>query len=264
MRALVKVRVLIADDEPLAREGLRAELLSDPEVEIIAECANGREAVSSITKHSPDLVFLDVQMPVLSGFSVIEAVGVARMPVAIFVTAYDEYALRAFEAHALDYLLKPVESERLRAALKRAKERLSLSNTAAFGQQLGDLLEELKSLREAKAGRERGLERIAVRSKERVIFLETDDIDWVESEDNYVRLHKGKETHLLRETMASMEARLASSGFMRIRRSVLVNGRRIKELRPLFNGEYEILLQDGTRLQSSRRYRKNLNILLEP
>ena len=259
-----KVRVLIADDEPLAREGLRAELLSDPDAEIVAECANGREAVSSIRKQLPDLVFLDVQMPLLDGFGVVEAIGAARMPVVIFVTAYDEYALRAFEAHALDYLLKPGRSERLLAALRRAKEQVSLKSTTTFGQQLADLLQELKAGREGKRRRGRYLERVAVKTKERIIFLDADDIDWVESQDNYVRLHRGREAHLLRETMGSLEGRLDPSQFLRIRRSTLVNVGRIKELRPLFGGEYAVVLHDGTELRSSRRYRKNLALLLRP
>ena len=260
MKALGKVRVLIVDDEPLAREGLRAELLSDPDIEVAAECANGRDAVAAIREHSPDLVFLDVQMPVLDGFSVVEAVGVEQMPVVIFVTAYDEYALRAFEAHALDYLLKPVNGERLRAALNRAKELLSLKKATGLNQQLSDLLRELKAGREG----ERYLERIPVKTKERIIFIEADDIDWVESEDNYVRLHRKGEAHLVREALSNLEGRLDPSKFLRIRRSALVNVRRIKELRPLFNGEYVVVLQDGTRLRSSRRYRKNLDPLLQP
>jgi two-component system LytT family response regulator len=264
VKPMMKVRVLLVDDEPLAREGLRTELLSHPDVEVVAECANGRAAVSSIREQSPDLIFLDVQMPVLDGFGVIEAVGVERMPVVVFVTAYDEYALRAFEAHALDYLLKPINSERLQAALRRAKEQVSLKNTTAFGQQLADLLQELKAGREGQQRRGRYLKRIPIKLKERVIFVETDDIDWVESQDNYVRLHRRGEAHLLREALSSLESKLDPSKFLRIRRSTLVNIRRVKELRPLFNGEYIIVLQDSTRLQSSRRYRKNLDLLLQP
>jgi two-component system, LytTR family, response regulator len=259
-----KVRVLIVDDEPLAREGLRVELSSDPEVEIVGECAHGRDAVSAIQEQSPDLVFLDVQMPVLDGFGVVEAVGTGRMPVVIFATAYDEYALRAFEAHALDYLLKPVESERLAAALTRAKEQIGNKNAAALGRQLAGLLQELKAGREGQELRGSYLERVAVKKKGRIIFMEADDIDWVESQDNYVLLHQGRESHLLRETMSTLEGRLDPSKFLRIRRSTLVNVRRIKELLPLFNGEYSIVLQDGTQLRSSRRYRKNLDLLLQP
>jgi two-component system LytT family response regulator len=263
VKAFGKVRVLIADDEPLAREGLRAELLSDPDVEIVAECSNGGEAVSSILKLSPDLVLLDVQMPVLDGFGVVEAVGVARMPVVIFVTAYDEYALGAFESHALDYLLKPVRSERLHRALSRAKKQVSLKKTDDFGQQLADLIQELKSERQGKEQQQSYLERIAVKTKERIIFLDADDINWFESQDNYVRLHRGRDTYLLRETMKSLEEKLDPARFMRIRRSTLVNVKRVKELHALFNGEYVIVLQDGTQLQSSRRYRKNLDLLLQ-
>lgn len=260
----MKVRVLIVDDEPLAREGLRAELLSHPEIEIVAECSNGREAVQSIQRQAPDLVFLDVQMPVLDGFGVIEAVGAGRMPVVIFVTAYDEYALRAFEAHAFDYLLKPLNSERLGAALRRALEQVSLKNSTALGKQFADLLQELKAGLGGRKLQEKYLERIPVKTSESIIFVEADDIDWVETEDNYVRLHSRGETHLVRAAMNSLASRLDPSKFLRIRRSTLVNVRRVKELRPLFNGEYIIVLHDGTRLQSSRRYRKNLDLLLQP
>lgn len=264
MKPLAKVRVLIVDDEPLAREGLRAELLPHADFEVVGECANGRDAVSSIRGLSPDLVFLDVQMPVLDGFGVVEAVGAERMPVVIFVTAYDEYALRAFEAHALDYLLKPVNGERLRAALRRAGEQVTLKNAGAFGRQLAELLEELKAGRGGAGRRGTYPGRIPVGTRERIIFVEADEIDWVESQDNYVRLHRGGEAHLLRETLNSLEGRLDPSKFLRIRRSALVNVGRVEELRPLFNGEYLVVLKDGTRLRSSRRYRKNLDLLLRP
>ena len=264
MKASGKIRVLIADDELLAREGLRADLLSDPDVEIVAECADGREAAASILEHSPDLVFLDVQMPVADGFGVVEAVGAERMPVVVFVTAYDEYALRAFEAHALDYLLKPVSAERLHSALGRAKEQISLKSDADFGRRLADLVEELKAGR-AHADRPAPYaERVAVKTGGRIILLDAGEIDWIESQDNYVRLHRGREAHLLRETLSSLESRLDPSRFLRIRRSALVNVGRVRELRPLFNGEYGLVLGDGTELRSSRRYRKNLDPLLRP
>ena len=264
MKQTTTVRVLIVDDEPLAREGLRAELLAYADVEVVGECANGREAVSFIRSRSPDLVFLDVQMPALDGFGVVEAVGAGRMPVVIFVTAYDEYALRAFEAHALDYLLKPVDADRLGAAVARAREQVSLKNADALGRQLADLLRELKAGREAAERRATYPGRIPVRAGERIIFVEADEVDWVESQDNYVRLHRGGEAHLLREALSSLEDRLDPSKFLRIRRSALVNVARVRELRPLLNGEYLVVLKDGTRLRSSRRYRKNLDPLLRP
>lgn len=257
-----KMRVLIADDEPLAREGLRAELLAADDVEIVAECANGRAAVASILAWAPELVLLDVQMPLLDGFGVVAAVGAARMPVVIFVTAYDEYALRAFEAHALDYLLKPIQSERLHAALARAKDLVALKNNAGCGGQLAALLEELRTERE-QGRREAYPARVAVKTRERIIFLDAEEIDWIEAQDNYVRLHRGREAHLLRATMSSLEGKLPAAQFLRIRRSALVNAARIKELRPLLNGEYVVVLQDGTELRSSRRYRCNLDLLLQ-
>lgn len=263
MNAAEKVQVLIVDDEPLAREGLRAELVSEPDIEILAECANGRDAVSFIREHSPDLVFLDVQMPVLDGFAVIQAVGAERMPVVIFVTAHDEYAVRAFEAHALDYLLKPINSRRLRDSLGRAKKQIAQKKNVGLSGQLTDLLQELKASGRITGPREY-LERVAVKVKERVIFLKTDEIDWAESEDNYVRLHRKKEAYLVRGTLSNLASKLDPAKFVRIRRSTVVNVGHIKELRPLFNSEYIIVMEDGTQLQSSRRFRKNLDLLLQP
>jgi two-component system, LytTR family, response regulator len=262
MKAQEKVRILIVDDEPLAREGLRTELLSDREIEIVGECANGREAVSFIEEHAPDLILLDVQMPVLDGFAVIEALGAEQMPVVIFVTAHDEYAVRAFEAHALDYLLKPINRRRLHESIERAKKQLSLRKNAGFGRQLTDLLQALRA--DGRSSPPRYLERVAVKANGRILFLKTADIDWIESEDNYVRLHRKKESYLVRETLSGLADKLAPGKFLRIRRSTLVNIGRVKELRPLFNREYIIVLEDGQQLRSSRRFRKNLDFLLQP
>jgi two-component system, LytTR family, response regulator len=249
-----RIRVLIVDDEPIARRGVRLQLKGDPEIEVIGECANGLEAVAAIQKLEPDLVFLDVQMPEMDGFEVIEAVGVERMPRVIFVTAYDQYTLRAFEVHALDYLLKPFDRERFLKALNYARSSLDRGD---FNRQLIRLLDDRLAARKP-------LERLVIKSGGRIYFLNVEEIDWIEAADNYVELHVGRESHLLRETISGLAARLDPARFLRVRHSTIVNIERVKELRPLFRGEYLIVLRDGTELTSSRRYRKNLNAILAP
>jgi two-component system LytT family response regulator len=250
-----KIRVLIVDDEPIARWGIRSHLEGEREIEIVGECANGMEAVIAIEEQAPDLVFLDIQMPGLDGFGVLEAIGVERMPEVIFVTAYDKYALKAFEAHALDYLLKPFNRERFLSALLRARENIGHRRSAEIKERLLALLRDHQN-------KPAYLERLVVKSGGRIFFLDVEELDWIESADNYVRLHAGGQSHLLRETMTNLEAKLDPKHFLRVRQSAIVNIKRIRELRPLFNGEYAILLQDGRELTSSRRYRKNLNALL--
>jgi two-component system LytT family response regulator len=249
-----KIRAIIVDDEPLARRGIRAHLKEERDVEIIAECGNGREAVSLIRELEPDLVFLDVQMPELDGFGVLEAINVARLPAVIFVTAYDTYALRAFEVHALDYLLKPFDPERFSRALERARAQIERRSISDLSQRLQSLIDDLKT-------NQKYAERLVIKSAGRIFFLGVEEIDWIEAADNYVRLHSGSDTHLLRETMSSLESRLDPAEFLRIQRSTIINVRRIKELHPLFRGEYEIVLLDGTRLASGRGYRNRLQEL---
>jgi two-component system LytT family response regulator len=200
----------------------------------------------------PDLVFLDVQMPVLDGFGVLEAVGVEQMPAVIFVTAYDRYALRAFEYNALDYLLKPFDRERFRKALERARAHLGRSPTREDTQQLQGAVEEFR-------GENKSLQRLVVKSAGRVFFLRAEEIDWIEAAGNYLRLHVGKDTHLLRDTMSSLETRLDPRRFLRIHRSTMVNIERIQELQPLFHGDYVVILHDGTQLNLSRGYRHRLH-----
>ncbi|HEX8847799.1 MAG TPA: LytTR family DNA-binding domain-containing protein [Pyrinomonadaceae bacterium] len=248
------IRTLIVDDEPLARRGIRAQLASEDDFEIIGECGNGREAVATILELSPDLVFLDVQMPELDGFGVVERVGIERMPAVIFVTAYDKFALRAFEVHALDYLLKPFDAERFAKALARARAQIERRNISDLSRRLQTLIDDLKTDRKY-------AERLVVKSAGRIFFLGVEEIDWIEAADNYVRLHLGSDSHLLRETMSSLEGRLDPAQFLRIHRSTIINVRRIKELQPLFRGEYEITLKDGTRLASGRVYRDKLQEL---
>jgi two-component system, LytTR family, response regulator len=255
-----KIRTLIVDDEPIARKGIRRELEHERDVEIVAECANGRDAVAAIQKQKPDLVFLDLQMPELDGLSVVETVGVEQMPTVIFVTAYDEFALRAFEIHALDYILKPFNSERFQQALQRAKRQIQQANLDGVSQKLLALIE--GSERRPSAS-QTYLERIVVKSGGKIFFINTEEIDWIEAADNYVRLHVGKASHLVPGTMNRLEGKLSPAVFLRIHRSTIVNTTRIKELEPLFHGEYVITLANGKELTSSRTYRDKLQHLLE-
>ena len=250
-----RLRVAIVDDEPIAREGVRTQLLRERDVEIVAECGNGLEAVETIRELSPDLVFLDVQMPGMDGFDVVQTIGTEAMPAVVFVTAYDKYALQAFEVNAVDYLLKPFDSERFQKAFQRARLQIQRKNAETINQKLEALLQSMRP-------RERYLERLVVKSGGRIFFLAVSEIDWIESADNYVSLHSGREAHLIRETLTSLETKLNPEEFLRIRHSAIVNVKRIKELHPLFKGEYEILLQNGVKLTSSRRYRPKLDSLL--
>jgi two-component system LytT family response regulator len=250
------LRTLIVDDEPLAREGVRMLLEHDPEITAVLECADGRAAVSTIIETKPDLVFLDVQMPEMDGFEVLETVGVDLMPNTIFVTAYDKYALHAFEVHALDYLLKPFTNERFFKALERAKAQIKLRNDHSLNSQLTALLDHLK-------GGGDYLERLVVKTAGRISFVAVEEIDWIEAADTYVRLHVRRESYLVRGTMGGLEARLAPNKFLRIHRSTIVNLNRVKELKPLFHGEYLVQLHDGTELTSGRSYRNKLRPLLE-
>lgn len=248
------IRTLIVDDEPLGRGGISARLQNEADIEIIGECANGRLAVAAIRQHSPDLLFLDVQMPGMSGFEVLQTVGADAVPVVIFVTAFDEYALRAFDVHALDYLLKPIDDERFRLALQRARAHLRQKTESALGQRLTSLLSSLSSNNPLLP---KTRERFVIKSSGRISFIKAEEVDWIEAVGDYARLHVGKQAHLIRETMSALAAEL-DARFLRIHRSLIVNAERIKELHPLFNGEYNVILRDGTELKSSRGYREQL------
>jgi two-component system LytT family response regulator len=248
---LTKTRVIIADDEPLARARIRMLLADEGWIDVIAECGDGPTTIAAIDKLRPDLVFLDVQMPGNSGFDVIEAIGAARMPFVIFVTAFDRYALRAFDVHALDYLLKPFDRDRFHDALVRARERIERRSNGDLERRLLALVNDLKPGPQA-------LERFVIKSGGRVFFVRADDIEWIEAAGNYVKLHIGAETHVFRETMNSLEARLNPSVFFRIHRSHIVNIERVRELQPWFNGEYVVFLTSGARLTLSRGYREKL------
>ncbi|MFN2445488.1 MAG: LytR/AlgR family response regulator transcription factor [Vicinamibacterales bacterium] len=246
-----KIRTMVVDDEPVARERMVSLLQQEQDIELVGECADGQQAINAIQANHPDLVFLDVQMPACDGFRIIQQVGADRMPAVVFVTAYDEYALRAFEVHAIDYLLKPFGRDRFQQTLQHAREHLERQRAGDLGRRLLALVHDLKP-------EPQKLDRLVVKSGGRVFFLRTDDIDWIEAAGNYVRLHLGEEAHLFRETMNNMEGRLDLHRFVRIHRSHIVNTDRIKELQPWFNGEYVVVLQNGTRLTLSRGYRERL------
>ena len=246
-----RIRTLVVDDEPMARERVLSLLQHEDDVEVVGECSDGTQALAAIQHYAPDLVFLDVQMPGIDGFGVIEGIGADKMPTVIFVTAYDEYALRAFEVHALDYLLKPFGRDRFRETLQHVRASLERRRAGDLGRRLLALVNDIKPA-PAK------LDRLVVKSGGRVFFLRTDELDWIEAAGNYVRLHLGEESHLFRETMNRMETRLDSRRFARIHRSRIVNTERIKELQPWFNGEYVVILRNGTRLPLSRGYRDRL------
>jgi two-component system, LytTR family, response regulator len=249
-----KIRTLIVDDEPLARRRIRRMLARHPEVDVIGECANGREAIAAIQTQQPALVFLDVQMPEVDGFAVLAAIGADEMPLIIFVTAYDQYALRAFEVYALDYVLKPFDRRRFDNALQRAKARM-LSERSDVSERALALLEELRA-------QQSHLERMVIKAGGRAFFLKTEEIDWVEAEGKYVRLHVGKESYLVREAISQIEAQLDPKRFLRIHRSTIVNLDRVRELQPWFHNDYRVILRDGTELMLSRSCRKRLSELL--
>ena len=243
----MRLKVLVVDDEVLAREGLKLLLGQQSQVEEISEARNGREAVTRIRNHRPDMVLLDVQMPRMTGFDVVDAIGAGKMPAVIFVTAHDQFAIRAFEVSAVDYLLKPVTQERFHLAFQRASSRID-SAPADESTRL------MRTMLDAIANPPRHLSRFAVRSGERTVFVPVDDVDRIEALQNYVRLHTGNTAHLLHVSLNTLEASLDPGCFMRIHRSHIVNIRRIKQLWSLTHGQYVIELLSGERLNSGRTY----------
>jgi len=266
------IRVMLADDEPLARRRLVRFLRAEPDVEVVAECANGAQAVAALSAHQLDLVLLDVQMPDLSGLEVVAAHGADRMPAVIFVTAYDAYAVRAFEVHALDYLLKPITVERFHAAFTRAREHLERVSSAHAGRRLRAVLAQLLAGEQTLAASGAAgasappplkfADRLMVKSDGRVFFVRVSDVDWFEAEGNYVRIHVGKTTHLIRETITAVDASLDPAQFARIHRGTIVNLDRIRELQPWFAGDYVVILKDGVQLKLTRTYREQLQLRL--
>lgn len=238
------MRVLIVDDEPLARRLVRVLLEGDPEVVVVGECS-GSDAAVTVTSQRPDVLFLDVHMPEVDGFDVLEALAPGPAPVVVFVTAYADHALRAFEVHALDYLLKPIDDARFAEALARAKEQVRARRRGEIDERLNDFLRE----------RSRYARRFLVRTRDKTLVVNAGEIDWIEAADYYVSIHAGNASHLLRETMAEIEARLDPKQFFRVHRSAIVNVERVREIHPLFRGDCELLLGDGTKVRLSRTRR---------
>lgn len=250
------LRVLIVDDEPVARRGIARLLQEAPDVEIVGECGDGAAAVEAIATLAPDLVFLDVQMPELDGFAVIEAVGAGRMPAVVFVTAFDQHAVRAFDAQAIDYVLKPIDPERFRRALQRARAMLS-EPEEGFVRRVS---EALKILGRSEPSPHPA--RLAIRSEGRVRLVDIDTVERLVAAGNYVEFHASGKLHLMRETMASLEARLDPRRFVRVSRAAIVDVARIREVQPLFNGDFVVLLESGAQVNGSRRHRAALEKLL--
>ncbi len=257
-----KLRALIVDDESLARRTIRDLLFVDPEVEIIGECDSGSEAVSFLLKQVPDLLFLDIQMPGMNGFEVLSKIEVERIPAIIFVTAFDQYALKAFEAHALDYLLKPFTDERFKAALRQAKTHIEMKDLNRLNQSLLALIGKYAANEPVAVKRKGFLTRFMIRSGSRAAFIKAEDVDWIAADDYYIKLHVSGKSHLLRMSMTELEERLDPERFLRIHRSTIINFDRVKELHQNPNGASVVVLKDGTELKLSRSRRERLERFL--
>jgi two-component system, LytTR family, response regulator len=255
------LRTLIVDDEPLARAHLRSLLAQDPGVVVAGECGDGVGAVAAITRDLPDLVLLDIQMPELDGFDVVRTVGVERMPLVIFITAHDAHALEAFSVHAVDYLLKPVEEDRLLAAVARAK-RLAAAPSQSRSADVAALAALISDVSAARGTAATEPPRFAIRGNGRVMLVPAADIDWVEAMDNYVRVHVGPTTHTIRDTLTRVVHRLPADMFLRVHRSAAINIGRVKELRTLAGTQHVVVLADGTRVAAGRRHRPAIRRLL--
>lgn len=243
----MSLTVLVVDDEPIARHAIVRLLRDDPGIEIVGECGDGISAVAAIRSHSPDLVFLDIQMPAINGMDVVATIGAARMPAAVFVTAYEQYAVKAFEANAVDYLVKPFSRERFATTLERAKARVTAS-TAMGTQASAQILQALDALRQ----RDDYLQRIPVRVDEHVVLVAVEDIVWIKAARNTVEIHLVDRMHELRETMTTLAARLDPRHFARVHRSAIVNVRRVKAIHPWFNGHHVVTMDTGQQLRMSR------------
>ncbi len=260
-----RLRAVIVDDEPAARRGVRLLLDREGGVDVVGEAATGLEAVELIRREKPDLAFLDVQMPGADGFEALAELDAATVPAVIFVTAYDEHALRAFEVSAVDYLLKPFDDARFFAALRRAREEIRRRQADQVNDRLTQLLDYLRHTRgpASAAPEDKSGDRILVKSSGEIFFLKADEIDWIEAEGDYMKFHVAGRSHLMRETMARLEARLDPKRFIRIHRSTIVNIDRLRKLSPSFAGEYAVILQDGTKLKLSRGYHERIAVLLK-
>jgi two-component system, LytTR family, response regulator len=262
------IRTLIVDDEPLARRGLELRLQRHADIDIVGEAGNGREAFHAISKLKPELMFLDVQMPGVDGFELLRAVPATLLPLTVFVTAYDQYALAAFAASALDYLLKPVEDTRLDQALERAREELAKRAASDQCERLLKLLAGLSHTPELRLDEllaneepQRGGAKLAIRDGQRIVRVDVDSIRWIDAAGDYMCIHAGEDTHILRATMRELEQRLDSRLFQRIHRSTIVNLSRVREMRPHLNGEYFLILDSGHELKLSRTYKDKVQLL---
>jgi two-component system LytT family response regulator len=244
------IRVVVVEDEPIARAGVIRLLAEDCEFEVVGEAATGSEALRVIEDEDPDLILLDVQIPELNGFEVLAQLDVDQLPLVVFVTAYDEYALRAFDVSAIDYLLKPFDRERFHAALGRVKQQFRARDADELRQRVRELLDRM--------GTNAATDRMVIRDAGRVFFLSLAEIDWIEAAGNYVRVHAGKQAHLMRHTITGMLSKLPSSEFLRVSRSSIVNLKRVREVQSLFNGCFVFMLQSGARVESSRRFRRQI------
>ena len=259
------IRALIVDDEPLARRGIRQLLESSADVDVVGECRNGREALAAFDSLAPDLVCLDVQMPELDGLEVVRARGASRMPHVIFVTAYDEFAVRAFETHALDYLVKPVNEARFAAALNRVRERMRFTEALELSRRIGDLLASHDKRGDTDTPVRATLlpaRRLVVPTSTGDLVLDVDEVDWIQAEDYYAAIHVRGRRHLIRESLASLEQRLDPERFVRVHRSAIVRLDRVREMRAITAGESVLVLRDGTRVPVSRRRREQVAELL--
>jgi two-component system LytT family response regulator len=260
-RVRKKIKTVIIDDEPIARRNLRVLLEHDSDVEIVGEGGSGMDAIRLIRTKSPDLVFLDIQMPEMNGLEALERLGETSVPAIIFVTAFDQYAIRAFEVHALDYLLKPFDDARFEAALRRAKSQIEQREAGELSKKLFALLEGHREPATQPEAAQYQSE-FMIKSASRVFFLKADEIDWIEAADYYVRLRAGGQSHMLRETMAELEAKLDPQKFTRIHRSTIVNLDRVKQIEARPGGDYAIILDDGTQLKLSRSRRDQIEMIL--
>lgn len=248
----MQLSALIVDDEPMARQRVHDLLRERSEVRVVGECRDGEEAVKAIRAQSPDIVFLDIQMPRMDGFDALARLDEDEVPEVVFITAHDQFALQAFEVHAVDYLLKPYDRDRFHSAVDAACARARAGREAV--RKMSGLLTQIRDRRE-------GVDRIPIKTEGRIIFVDTDTIDWIEAANNYAAIHVGAKTHLVRETMTKLEARMPSERFIRISRSAIVNAASIRELKPRFHGDYTVVLNNGSRLRLSRTYRDRLTRL---
>ncbi|MDQ4122380.1 MAG: LytTR family DNA-binding domain-containing protein [Acidobacteriota bacterium] len=254
---MLEIKTLIVDDEPLARKRIKQLLNGESGIKVISECGDGKCAIAALQDLKPDLVFLDVEMPGANGVEVLEKCGLAVLPAIIFVTAYDEYTIKAFDFHAVDYLLKPYSEERFREAITRARRQINQKNKEIFNQRFADLFDYLKV-------NQNYLERLIVSANNRLIALPIDEIDWIEAFGNYMKVHHRGKSYLVRETLNNLSKKLDPRKFARIHRATLVNLDRIKEFHPMFGGQYTVVLHDGTELTLSRSYRQQVLSKFEP